>query len=135
MSVFVCSAVDTAGECARVMRDRNIGFLPVVDGSSRLLGVVTDRDLTLRCLAAGKPATTPVGELMTRDVVVCRPDESLHDVEERMVLLNKSRVVVVDDEERCMGVIALEDIAHAESVGRAGQVFQDITRARVEQRR
>ena len=49
--VVVCTEGDTVGDCARLMRDRCIGFVPVVDGSGQVSGVVTDRDLALRVVA------------------------------------------------------------------------------------
>ncbi len=135
MSVFVCGAADSAADCARVMRDRNIGFLPVVDVGARLVGVVTDRDLALRVLAEGLPATTLVGEVMTRDPIVCEPEEPLRTAEDRLVQSGRSRIVVVDDQDHCIGVIALDDIAHAETTRRAGEVLRNVTRRRVQQRR
>ena len=58
--------------------------MPVVGPEGRLLGVVTDRDLALRVLAAGKPATTTVEEIMTEPVVTCAPHEELRTAEQRM---------------------------------------------------
>lgn len=135
LSVFVCEAADTVARCAQVMRDSGIGFLPVVDGSGRLAGVVTDRDLALRVLAEDRPSGTLVGDVMTRDVVVCRPEESLRAAEDRMVASRTSRIVVVDEDDRCVGVFSLDDIAQAESRRRAGEVYQGLTRPRVLQKR
>lgn len=114
--------------CAEMMRDDNIGFLPVVDMEKQVVGVVTDRDLALRVLAADLPSDTPVGQVMTRDVRVCRPDDALETAEWKMSSTRKSRLVVADEEGRCVGVISLSDVAQADSRRRAGGVLRAVTR-------
>jgi CBS domain-containing protein len=135
LSVFVCNAHDTVTRCAQVMKERNIGFLPVVDAGSTLVGVITDRDLAVRVLAEGRGGDTSVGTVMSRALLVCSPDEELEAAEERMASHACSRLVVVDGEGRCLGVITIDDIAQAESRRRAGKVLQDVTRERVGQKR
>jgi CBS domain-containing protein len=119
---------DTVTACARMMRDQNIGFVPIVDADDQVVGLVTDRDLVLRVLAAELPGATPVSEVMTRDVRVCHPDERIQMAEKKMAETRKSRLVVVDEGGRCLGVISLSDIAQVESRRRAGGVLQAVTR-------
>ena len=71
------SATDTAQAAAKRMRDVNVGFLPVCDQSKRVLGTITDRDLAIRVLADASPSTTRMEDVMTREVVCCRPDDEL----------------------------------------------------------
>jgi IMP dehydrogenase len=110
------------------MLDRNIGFVPVVDTQGQVSGVVTDRDLALRVVAAKRPPGTPVSEIMTRDVRVCHPGDDLPTAERKMAAVRKSRLVVVDDHGRCVGVISLSDIAQADSRVHAGEVLYAVTR-------
>jgi CBS domain-containing protein len=135
MSVFVCHATDTVARCAEVMRDQNIGFLPVVDDGGRPIGIATDRDLVLRILAADRPAHSPVLEAMTCPVLSCHPDDTLRTAEARMVASGCSRIVVVDEVGRCVGVITLDDIAQAETLVEAGRVLQQVTLPRVTHKR
>lgn len=122
MDVFTCHEDDSIAECARVMKERNVGFVPVVDDEAKLVGMVTDRDLVLRAVAEYKPATTLVGTVMTRGAQACVPFEDLRAAEEKMASARVSRLVVVDGNGRCAGVISLSDIAQAESRARAGQL-------------
>ncbi|MCB9896178.1 MAG: CBS domain-containing protein [Planctomycetes bacterium] len=66
-NVETCRESDPVVRAARIMRERNIGFLPVLDASSRLLGAITDRDLTLRVLAENKNPDTPVRDVLVRE--------------------------------------------------------------------
>ena len=59
---------------ARMMREANVGFLPVCDDSGKVLGTITDRDITLRVVADGKSPSTKVEQVMTREIVAGRPE-------------------------------------------------------------
>ena len=122
-----CMETLSVQACAEMMRDDNIGFLPVMDADKQVVGVVTDRDLAVRVLADDLPAETPVGQVMTRDVRICRPDDDLLAVEWKMSSTRKSRLVVVDDAGHCVGVISLSDVAQADSRSRAGGVLRAVT--------
>jgi CBS domain-containing protein len=123
-----CMETLSVQACAEMMRDDNIGFLPVVDGDQQVIGVVTDRDLAVRVLADDLPSDTPVGQVMTRDVRICRPDDELQAAEWKMSSTRKSRLVVADDEGHCVGVISLSDVAQADTRSRAGSVLRAVTR-------
>lgn len=127
--VYRCHERDTVADCARMMKDQNIGFVPVVDSDDHLVGVVTDRDLVLRVLAEGKPLVTPVGEVATRaPLVTCAADEELRVVEEKMAESRKGRVPVVDAQHRCVGIISLSNVAQVEtSTRRVGSLLNLIT--------
>ena len=107
---------------------RQLGFLPVVDADKQVIGVITDRDLAIRVLADDLPGDTPVGQVMTQDVRICRPDDELQAAEWKMSTTRKSRLVVADDEGRCLGVLSLSDVAQADSRSRAGGVLRAVTR-------
>lgn len=106
-----CRDGDRVLEAAEIMRDRNIGSLPVVR-RDRLVGVLTDRDITVRVVAAGlDPARTTVEEVMTRDPKTCRPDERLDRLVEMMEARRVRRIPVVDSEGRLLGIVTQSDIA------------------------
>jgi len=110
----VCVTPDTLlNDAARLMRDRDIGMLPVVDGdgSSKLVGLITDRDITVRHVAKGhKGATCKVREAMSDDVTTCRADADVADVMNTMGSEQIRRIPVVDEREMLVGVIAQADI-------------------------
>ena len=126
--VYKCLETDTAGKCARIMRDEKIGFVPIVDKDDKLVGVITDRDLVVRLLAYSQSSLTSVGKVMTvGELVTCRPDEDLRALEARMSKLKKSRALVTDAEGKCVGVVSLSDIAQTEEAGRVGTLLNQIT--------
>lgn len=127
-NVARCLEALSVEDCARMMKDNNIGFLPVLDADKRVVGVITDRDLAVRVLAEGLEPETPVGNVMTRDVRICHPDDKLQEAEWKMSTTRKSRLVVADDDGHCVGVISLSDIAQADSRTRAGGVLRAVTR-------
>ena len=87
----------TAEEAAQTMRDRGIGFLPVVDDEGRSVGVVTDRDLAVRLCAEGRaPAEAMVADIMTPTLLTCRDSDPLHVAESLMTGRLRSRIGVED---------------------------------------
>jgi CBS domain-containing protein len=114
-------------EAARRMRDLNLGFLPIVDDAQQLVGVLTDRDIALRVVADDRPPDVPVDEVMTEDVISCRPDDDVERAEELMRVNQKARLVCLDEGGRVAGVISLADIAQYEDETRASSVIADVT--------
>jgi CBS domain-containing protein len=107
-----CLGITSAAlEAARVMRDENVGFLPVCDASGKVVGTVTDRDLAVRVLAEQLPVTTEIGEVMTEDVVCCQAADDVEKAQELMAKNQKSRIVCLDEQGRLAGVISLSDLA------------------------
>jgi len=103
---------ETVQAAAQRMRDANIGLLAVCDARGRLVGVITDRDITVRlCAAGGSPVDTAVEDVMTPDVVRCATSDDLHVAEDLMMRERKSRIVVTDDQDRLAGIISLSDVA------------------------
>jgi CBS domain-containing protein len=98
-------------EAARLMDELNVGVLPVCDGE-RLLGIITDRDITVRATAVGKdPDKVRVREIMTEDVRWCFEDEAVEDVAQMMGDVQIRRIPVVDRNKRLVGIVALGDLA------------------------
>ncbi len=100
----------TCRDAARRMRDANIGFLPVCDRDAHVLGTITDRDITIRLVAEAKEADLPVSDVMTREIVSCHADDDLSRAEQIMATSQKSRLVVVDEDDRLVGVLSLSDV-------------------------
>jgi len=120
--VDVARPEQPAHEIARHMAQGGFGFMPVVDGG-RLVGAITDRDLTVRVLAAGKDASTPVGEVATREVSFVRADADLEEVLARMAGERLHRLPVLDETDELVGVVTLADLTAA----RAGAGPKDIS--------
>ena len=118
---------DTVEDAAARMRDENIGFLPVCDESTKVLGTLTDRDIAIRLVAARKPASTSVEDVMTREVVACRPEDDIRDAERAMAKNHKSRILCVDEGGRLVGVISLSDIAQHERGRRASDTLREVS--------
>jgi CBS domain-containing protein len=99
---------------ARLMVQHNCGEVPVVDTDGELIGVVTDRDIVCRVLAAGKnPLEHTVQDCMSQPAITVHPDTTLTDVMTTMECHQIRRVPVVDDRERCVGIVAQADLAWA----------------------
>lgn len=109
----VCCAADAPlDDVARLMVQHNCGEIPVVDDDHQLIGVVTDRDIVCRLLAAGKnPLEHTVQDCISQPVISVGPDRSLTDVLSLMERHQIRRVPVVDEREQCVGIIALADLA------------------------
>jgi CBS domain-containing protein len=104
---------------ATVMRDRDCGSVPIIDQSSaKLIGIVTDRDIAVRAVAAGLSPDTRVGEIMSRSPRSCVEGDHLDKVESMMANLQVRRMPVVDAEGCCVGIIAQADLARAAVEGR-----------------
>jgi CBS domain-containing protein len=106
---------DDIRKVAQLMDDNDCGCLPVVDAGDnrRVVGVITDRDIAVRGVAKGKGPNTKVAELMTPDALCCLPDDDLAAVERVMIDKQVRRVVIVDDDGYCIGIVAQADIARA----------------------
>jgi CBS domain-containing protein len=126
--VLYVSPDDTVQIAAWRMRESNVGFLPVCDEAGRPVGMLTDRDIAVRAVAANRlPSECRVGEIMTRDVVACRATDDLADVERAMVLNKKTRIVVTKADGTLQGVVSLSDVAQCEKPRRTGVTVREIT--------
>src|SRR5471030_2317249 len=104
---------DSIRSATKIMRDGQIGFLPVLaDGI--VLGVVTDRDVVIRAIAGGfDPQTTPVRDIMSRDPVQIYATDSIEKALEIMATQAIARVVVTDQNGKMVGVLSCGDLATA----------------------
>ena len=105
---------ETVAVAARTLARYNIGMLPVCGGDGRLCGVVTDRDLVTRCIAAGKePTRTTVREVMTSNVVSARQDMDTVAAAQLMGRQQIRRLPVLENGKLC-GMVSLGDLASSE---------------------
>lgn len=98
-------------DAAQKMKSLDIGMLPVCDGD-RLVGMITDRDITVRGVAQGyDPKSTRVQDVMTPEVIYCFDDEDVKDVTKKMEEKQVRRLPVLDREKRLVGIVSLGDLA------------------------
>ncbi len=118
----------TLEEAAAKMDSLDIGPLPVCDGN-RLVGMVTDRDITVRATAAGKdPRTTQVRDVMTDNVVYCFDDDDTNEAARLMEEQQIRRLVVLDRDKRLVGIVSLGDLAVATQDDQlSGEVLERIS--------
>ena len=101
----------TLAEAARTMREQDIGDVVVADGQS-LTGLVTDRDIVVRAVAERfDPASTTIGEIVSRDLVTVRPDDSIHAAALLMRDNAVRRVLVCDEDKGLVGILSIGDLA------------------------
>jgi CBS domain-containing protein len=117
---------DTIQKAAAIMADNNIGMLPVCE-NDRLLGVLTDRDITVRAVARGAIASVcKVREVMSTGVKYVFEDEQSQAVARSMAKLKIRRLPVVSHEERLMGIVSLGDLA-MKQYGTAAAVLREVS--------
>ena len=126
--VIVLQPDDSLQSAAKMMRDRNIGFLPVCDGDD-LIGVISDRDITIRALADGMDVNIMLGrDLMTTPAIYCFDDQEVSEAAKIMAENQIRRLVILSREDkRLVGVISLGDLARNETADRSGQVLQKVS--------
>ena len=119
---------ETVSVAARMLEHNNIGVLPVCGNDGRLCGILTDRDIVTRCLAAGKqPQTTSVREVMTSKIYVGRPDMEVSLAAGLMGKEQIRRLPVMDKGKLC-GMVSLGDLARKEESSiDAGDALEEIS--------
>lgn len=118
---------DLVMEIARRMRELNIGFVPICDEQGRPVGAVTDRDIAIRVAAEDKKASrVHAREIMSHESVTCRDSEVVARAEAIMAEHHKSRLMVVDEDGRLVGVLSLADLFTTAADLRALETLQRI---------
>lgn len=129
--VITCRENEWAAHCAELMRDHNIGFVPILNEKDEVLGIVTDRDLAIRLVAFQKPYKTKVSEFMTTEVYSVFPEADLKDAERLMIEKKVSRLLVIDKKKHLLGVISLSDIARVEEFPKTGELLRAVVQREV----
>jgi CBS domain-containing protein len=124
--VTAVSTHATVREAAQQMDQLNVGALPVCEGQ-RLVGMITDRDITVRCTAAGSsPDATQVNDVMSGDVRWCREDDQVAKATEEMSHMQVRRLPVVDRGQNLVGIVSLGDLATRHAPG-TGETLRSIS--------
>lgn len=127
-----CVPTDSVARVAKLMKIEDVGSIPVCGSrtSRRLVGIVTDRDLTVNVVAEEcDPATTTVEDVMTRDPLTCRFDEDLQSAVRRMESNQIRRIPVVDNNGELIGIISQADIAtRTHDASQKAQVVEEISK-------
>jgi CBS domain-containing protein len=119
---------ETLVDAARKMRDLDVGALPICGEDDRLKGMLTDRDIVVRCLAeSGDPQQTRAGELAQGKPVTIGADDSAEKAVQTMAAHQVRRLPVIDGH-RLVGMLAQADIARALPNMTVGEVVEDISR-------
>lgn len=117
----------TVVEATRVMRDDDVGLVPVVDGD-RLVGTVTDRDIAIRVVAEERDAnSTAVREIASTDLVTIDPEQDLDEALRLMAQHQVRRLPVVEEDGRLVGIVAQADVARHGDDSETGQVVERIS--------
>lgn len=118
----------TLAEAARKMASQDIGSLPVCAERRRVVGIITDRDITVRAVARGMdPNSTRVEEVMTRDVLSCSAESDVEHACELMEKRQVRRLLVTGDDERPVGIVSLGDIALCLRESQSGEVLKKVS--------
>jgi CBS domain-containing protein len=126
--VRIANPGQTIRDAAKAMAEIDAGAMPVSDGD-RLVGMITDRDIAIRAVAAGKGPDTPVRDVMSPDVKYCFEDEELDHVAKNMAAIQVRRLPVVNREKRLVGIVSLGDVALTEGERAAGKAVTGISRS------
>lgn len=123
--VKIASPEDTLQHAAQLMKDIDAGVLPVGE-NDRLVGMLTDRDITVRAVALGKVPDTCVREVMSPDIKYVYDDESLEDAARNMGELQVRRLPVLNRDKRLVGIVSLGDVA-LKKKDTAGEALKEVS--------
>jgi CBS domain-containing protein len=118
----------TLAEAAKKMASQDIGSLPVCSERREVVGIITDRDITVRAVARGMdPTRTRVEEVMTRDVLSCSSDSEVEDACRLMEKRQVRRLLVTGDDDTPVGIVSLGDIALCLRESQAVEVLKKVS--------
>ncbi len=125
-----CRQDDSLAEAARLMLSKDCGVLPIVNSQGFLVGMITDRDIACRAVAAGRDTHSVVQEFMTAPAVSVHPESSLEDACRLMEDHQIRRLAVVDSQECCCGVLSQADIAKFSDGAMVAGIVREISMVR-----
>jgi CBS domain-containing protein len=121
----------TVRDAAQVMKREDVGIVPVVDGQTekRLIGLVTDRDIAIRCIADGKDGTCRVRDVMSSDdLATCSQNDDVENVMSAMRTEKVRRIPIVDERGSLVGIVSQADVLiKTRDTSRAGETIEEIS--------
>jgi CBS domain-containing protein len=108
------------------MLEGDAGSIPVTE-NSRLIGMITDRDIAVRGVAKGHGPDTPVRELMSGNLICARIDDAIEEVASKMSQAQVRRMPVIDESEALVGIVSLGDLSRQSDRGSAEQVLEGVS--------
>jgi CBS domain-containing protein len=124
--VKIANANQSIRDAAQLMAEIGCGCLPVGD-NDRLVGMITDRDIALRAVAAGKSFKTAIREIMTPEVKYCFDDADIDEVAQTMAAIKVRRLPVLNHDKRLVGMLSLGDIALTDAADCAASTLSAIS--------
>lgn len=122
---LIIDANDTIKHAAEIMAREDVGFLPVQE-DDRLVGMLTDRDIVIRCVVQGKDGTARVRDAMTKDVKYCFEHDDLDEVMENFAEIQVRRMPVLTTDKRLVGILSLADAARCYSADAVGVALSGV---------
>jgi CBS domain-containing protein len=126
-NVRIVGPDDAIGAAAATMAKIDAGALPVGE-NDRLVGVITDRDIAIRAVAAGKGPDTKVRDVMSKEVLYCFEDDEIDNAARNMAANKLRRLPVLDRNKRLVGILSLGDVAQNGNIAEAGDALADISK-------
>ena len=124
--VKIASPNQPIRDAAHLMAEIDAGVLPVGE-NDRLVGMITDRDIAIRAVAADKGPQTPIRDIMSKEVLYCFEDDEVDDVVQNMADIKVRRLPALNHEKRLVGILSLGDIALSDGAGTAGSALCGIS--------
>ena len=126
--VFCVGSEQSMNDAAKLMWEHNFGSVPVTDEENRVVSMITDRDIAMAAyINGGSLNTLPVSVAQSQQLICCKPDDDIKDVQHLMQTHQKHRIPVVDDKGEPVGIVSLNDIACAFEAGIKGLKAQDVS--------
>lgn len=126
-----CLPGDTITRAAEIMKNEDVGSVPVVEDEAtrKLVGIITDRDIVLKVIAEERDrSAATVGEVMSTNLVTCRPDDHLQTAMDRMAQYQVRRIPIVDGKDRIVGIISQADVAtRVDAPQRTAEVLESVS--------
>lgn len=126
--VKTISPEETIQEAAHLMASLDTGAL-LVNEDDRLIGMITDRDITIRAVAKDLPSNTPVSRVMSTEIHYCFEDEDIMHVAENMAGIQMRRLPVLNRDKRLVGVVSLGNIARGQNQRASATLLQGVAQA------
>ena len=126
-NVDYCTQEDNIYEAALKMKQDDVGMIPVLDSNQSLIGVITDRDIVIRCVAEKRPNSTKITDVISTHLVTGTQDMSIDEIEDLMASEQIRRIPIVENN-KLVGVVSLGDLAvRRETDSKAGAALSSIS--------